>query len=357
MPRESLTYKFDRRIPDFSPRSFGTSLGGWYDANQGITLAGTVGGSDWDCQAGTTSAWTAGGGATLSKQSNRPGGGNTLRVAGAAGYAYQSGVVSSGQFIRVQGTCRSDGVGQPYIMNASLAGQWNGTASTSPQTFDVTFRTNGTSLPILYTASGGYTEWWNLSVSSVSISAWGDQSSNGRHMVQAVGARQSGYALRNGRNALLFEQDAGIDIRYAGNYGGPTGTVFFVGKMDSENDGYSHIALGDGNVGWLAYSTWVGGPQWTIYNGSAQTAAFNQSVARIFEFGFLGASGYYAVDGGAKSTGSIGTNTPTSFGIGSASAFYSFNGWAHEVVVVTRALTDAERTIMNAYLKKKWGTP
>ncbi|GEM_PF-5438166 len=128
-----------------------------------LTYAPISTGTDWSCAAAGTGAWTAGGGATITKQATAPMGANALRVAGASTWSFQTGIVSVGKHVRWSGYARSvDGVSLPMLMNSSLVPLWTGTASTNWQPFDVETTTDGTSAPILYTAGGTATEWYGL---------------------------------------------------------------------------------------------------------------------------------------------------------------------------------------------------
>ncbi|GEM_PF-6383720 len=108
-------------------------------------------------------AWTAGGGATVTRQpGTRPGGSGSfcVRVAGAACWALPTAAnVTNGKFYWIGGWVRSDGTGIPFLMNGALAPQWQGTNSASWQPFSALVNPGSTKAPILYSAVGGYTEW------------------------------------------------------------------------------------------------------------------------------------------------------------------------------------------------------
>jgi hypothetical protein len=97
---------------------------------------------DGNMDAATTTAWTAGNSATLSKVSgSQYEGSRNLKIAYNAvadPYAYQ-GVLTTGNRYRVAGVARSDGTYKPYIANPDGTKIWEGTTSTSWQDFDVSF--------------------------------------------------------------------------------------------------------------------------------------------------------------------------------------------------------------------------
>ncbi len=132
---------------------------------------------DGDMEASGTGVWTAGSGATLSKQTTSPhAGAQNLRVTYTGSgnpWAFQSTTVVTGKKYRITGWYRGDGGGlfTPYVAlgsaGTSLA---QGTNSTTWQAFDVTatadssiflFRTN------LNGGTSGYVEWDDISITEV----------------------------------------------------------------------------------------------------------------------------------------------------------------------------------------------
>lgn len=126
---------------------------------------------DGDMEAADTSAWTAGNGATLSKETGTPyEGTRCLRItrATAAGTAEQY-ILARYTDYNIHGYARGDGTSNPMIQifGSTL---WTGTSSTSWQEFDVDFSVeSGTSYDEIYfITSGGaatnYTEWDDITL-------------------------------------------------------------------------------------------------------------------------------------------------------------------------------------------------
>lgn len=121
-----------------------------------------------------TAAWTAGNGATLSKESGDPHWGNaSLRVARNAldsPYAYQT-ILTNGVTYKVTGWAKGDGTNAPKVrLNTTLV--WEGTSSTSWQRIDGIGVSDGTQLRLRCPAVGaGYCEFDDIEV----YAANGDQ--------------------------------------------------------------------------------------------------------------------------------------------------------------------------------------
>lgn len=95
--------------------------------------------ADGDMELIDTSAWTAGGGGVLSKQTTDPhGGSRSLRVAGViTGFAYQPNVAVIGKKYSLVGWARGDGTATPSVNQTTGAAIWVGTSSASWQPFSV----------------------------------------------------------------------------------------------------------------------------------------------------------------------------------------------------------------------------
>lgn len=125
--------------------------------------------ADGDMEAAGTGSWSAGNGATLTKQpGNAMAGVQVLRVAhgGTANpYAIQN-PLTVGTKYRATGFARGDGTGIPRIWAG--ADFWTGTAATAWQQFDITFTASNVGFACATTlAVAGYCEFDQVSVREV----------------------------------------------------------------------------------------------------------------------------------------------------------------------------------------------
>jgi hypothetical protein len=126
--------------------------------------------TDGNMETAGTAAWTAGGTATLSKQTTSPHGGtNLLRITrngGTPTYAAQT-VMTIGNVYRVSGYIRSDGSATPQLFNGSTS-LFGGTTSTSWQPFDVLFVATATDIRLQTNSvtNGQYIEFDDVVVSN-----------------------------------------------------------------------------------------------------------------------------------------------------------------------------------------------
>ena len=113
------------------------------------------------------SAWSDGGGATLSKQTGTPHSGTQcLRVSGPAAASASQFIITIGQTYRVTGWTRGDGShGYPYL--AGFNTQFIGTTSNSWQYFDFTDVANDTAITLFQSGNTGYSEWDDMFVDLV----------------------------------------------------------------------------------------------------------------------------------------------------------------------------------------------
>jgi hypothetical protein len=234
---------------------------------------------------------------------------------------------------------------------------WTGVSTANLwQHISVEFTATTTNLQWVATGGGVGTRIWvdDISITSNRVATLLDQSANGRDMVQSTDALRPTHSVVGGLSRINFTQNPASLLSYAGSMGA-TGTIFYAGTCDGDNDGNSHVHFGDLNVGWLIYSTWVGGqPRWTIYNGSSFNQYFAKETPTVFEFRFDGANSYYATNGGTKTTGNAGVNTPASFNIGHNTDGYGFDGYLNEMIIIPGTVTDEVRHSVVAHLRSAW---
>jgi len=138
-------------------------LRSWFTKETGSELL-----VDGDMEAAGVGSWTAGSGATLTKQTTSPYSGlRLLRVAGTApANAYQT-ILTIGKKYRVTGWMRSDGVATPRATDAGGAISVIGTTSTSWQRIDVTGIASNAGYQLRVNAGTGYVEFDDVSIYEV----------------------------------------------------------------------------------------------------------------------------------------------------------------------------------------------
>lgn len=139
-----------------------------FNSSVGVTNAELL--ADGLMEAAGTTAWTAGGGATLTKETGvRPNGvgGQVLRVAGNATFAQQT-IGVAGTKYRITGWARGDGTAAPKVYNGTPGSTWNGTTSTDWQRFDLsTIYISGSARVALFCDGDGYVEFDDVSVKQI----------------------------------------------------------------------------------------------------------------------------------------------------------------------------------------------
>jgi hypothetical protein len=349
------------------------AVGGWrpnadaiWLASSGITVP-AFGGTDWSCASAGTAAWTAGGGATLTKNATGPGGVNALRIAGASGFAYQGGTSVSATTIRYVGKVRGDGTGIPIVMDAALSVMWQGTASATWRDFDVEFPCNGTSLPILYTAAGGSTEWCLTTPTNRNATAWAPVVGTTPFVqTQALAPRYSevGFAgkpglLFNGTNNTMTA-DA-IGAWFAGN--GTPFTIAMAGTINAPALLQCLWSIGDAANQGAMIPTYNAGA-YKVYRydntGASATATggTQATVAQIMTVRFNGTTVDVWIDGLKVINGAalnVGAATPGQFTIGGwrrLGVIASYTAMsAGGIIVSKRAITDAEVAAETTWLR------
>jgi len=201
-----------------------------------------------------------------------------------------------------------------------------------------------------------------VSATAGAVAQWLDQSGNGRNASMATPSRQPqlvGGAL-NGRPVIRF---GGSQSMYLDRVATPTSfTVFVVGKNSMPGESFSMILGPGGNspnnqLRWesssqaLFVGTGNGLPVVTPSIGNtrayhALSARYDGSVMTVYR------------DGNSTSSSSFTTTGPwTLASVGSWYSTYFMVGDLAEVIIYDRALSDAERTSMNGYLRARYNLP
>lgn len=148
---------------------------------------------DGNCEADGYAVWKVGNNAALSKATTNPHGGTKcLRIAfnGTANPYASQNALTIGQTYRIVGYARSDGTSFPRISLDGQSGVFAGTTSTDWQLIDITV-TPASGAAIYFTSilpAAGYVEFDDITVTCLNVSAWADQSGNGKHLTQPTEA-------------------------------------------------------------------------------------------------------------------------------------------------------------------------
>jgi hypothetical protein len=207
---------------------------------------------------------------------------------------------------------------------------------------------------------------------NTAISAWVDKSGNGNSGAQATGANQPFFRTSgiNSKPAIQFTGSPvfmGVkDSATIGIQNSPF-EMYFIAKTSNAGasfliscaDGYWEIDYNPGTpnngLGFLnpfaSIAVGVGtASQYTdgnahILGARSQSGAGNPSYARAD-----------SVDGTPTNGGLQNQNKAVYIGMRHNSSFY-FNGYIGEIIIVNTQLTTNQRTVLENYLKNKWGTP
>jgi hypothetical protein len=243
--------------------------------------------TDGDMETAGVAAWTAGGGATLTKQTTDPHGGTQcLRVAGSGGYARQV-ILTGGRTYLVTGWARSDGTAVPgvSIQTTPPFPHWTGTNSTSWQYFSFVVTAVGTAVDLNMDASAGYVEFDNVSC-LLAEPVTRDVSGNGNHAVFGDGVtagtfptkRSYGRGYTFNSDYLTIADDATLDFT------GAHTLSFLIRPTDLT----SNRALAFKST--TAYYIWLatgGNLEWVTIGLSDTTLATPTSALHLNEFQLL----------------------------------------------------------------------
>lgn len=207
-----------------------------------------------------------------------------------------------------------------------------------------------------------------LSVVGGAVSQWSDKSGNGRHATQGTGTSQpaTGTRVVNERNVLDFDgTNDRLDLPSGlyGLLGNGASTVFAVCATDSTNQ-QRVISLQNGST--TKYLVLINGAGQVVYRHYSDA-----TVSLLANVGTIGSAQHIyglrrsgtTLDGlfdGSAGTVTTAANTSTIDGgaIGSAThdaTSLPLDGACGEVIIYTRALTNAEVNQVAAYLAAKWG--
>jgi hypothetical protein len=191
------------------------------------------------------------------------------------------------------------------------------------------------------------------------VSEWRDQSGHERHGIMPASSRQP-YLVTSALNGLPVLRFAGAQSLYLSTVAEPTTfTVFVVGKNSKASESYSMILGPGGNFpnnqlrwdnGSQVLFVGVGNSMPTIVTSVGNTRAYHALAAR-----YDGSNMSVYRDGNFVSSHSFTTSGPwTLASVGSWFSTYFMEGDLAEVIVYDRALSEAERTTVDAHLESKY---
>lgn len=211
-----------------------------------------------------------------------------------------------------------------------------------------------------------------ITSSSGSVSQWNDKSGNARNFTQATAANQpvTGTRTLNSLNVIDFTRGRFVDAGDVMDLGTNAWSSFSVFKFDDTNTSApygKHIAGStDGRYGvfrdgGLLYGMYDSDPTAT----GAVTVSDSSTSARYISTVLTrnGASSKHVIRVSGSETVKTFTDVSTSWnttapwrvGRYGTSTAADFDGYIAEIVVVLRTATDSEVTLMESYLKSKWG--
>jgi hypothetical protein len=244
----------------------------------------------------------------------------------------------------------------------------------------------GSKLAIWYDASDSATvldAGGNVATNAAPVQTWSDKSGNARHATAPAEAQRPTYqtAVQNGRAVLRTDGASQLDIASAGGvFRNKTAGYIFVVAKDADQAG------GDAAHNLVLFASGTGAARLNIASLAGSPGTWACRLRRLDADALVAASagpaaGHNIISGHGDWAGGVGrvwTNgvevatVELPAGAGATSdtdglAAYLFRNNSSsempadseiaEVVVINAAMTDAEVTSLNAYLKAKWGTP
>jgi hypothetical protein len=208
-----------------------------------------------------------------------------------------------------------------------------------------------------------------ITLNGATVSAWADQSGNGRHAAQGTAGSQptirtSGVRMINSQTVLDLD---GTDDRMlfgASAFSALTGAeIFVVGRLDADPSGAA--TGGFYGLGSAPTSTHVPYTDGVIYDGFATTVRKTvgnpaASMTNAFVYGVTSVSGEWTARlNGTQlyttATNTVGFHAAPTLGGDATSAPIVMDGVFAEWILLNRKATSAERTSVHSYLSARYG--
>lgn len=204
----------------------------------------------------------------------------------------------------------------------------------------------GTALAAWYRSDMGVTI-------ATGVSAWADQSGNGRHLLQGVAGAQPALvagATPNGRPVLRF--DGSVDsMQVAFTLNQPC-TRIVVAKW-TNRAGYNYLIDGAAGTDYCSLYRGAGSSTSYLYCGSTgPNVSPTDATWYVYEDEPNGSACKLRLNGGTASQANGGTRNPGGVTLGNAGGgSYAAIADISEVIIVNRVLTAAERSALTAYAR------
>jgi hypothetical protein len=208
--------------------------------------------------------------------------------------------------------------------------------------------------------------WWldaadesKVSLNGTAVSQWDDKSGNGRNAVQSTPGSQPSYAnSQNGRKVITFDaSDDRLATSAAISLGTGGYTVFAVAYWV---DGFKVLLEGAGLNPYMSVLPDPPYDGFRHFDGSSAAdtpgGVINNNEWFLVEFVVSSASRLILVNGTQQASASGTTRTASLQTIGATTAGgFFWDGRVAEILVYDTARNASDRSMVRAYLGKKWG--
>ncbi len=283
-------------------------------------------------------------------------GSQNLRVAygGSTSPCAQQAYWTIGGSYRLIGNARGDGTKTPMIYDGAVK-LWEGTNSTTWQSFDVSFQSAGTTLQLYCnTSSDGYAEFDNITVTNISTSAFIDQSPIKTNSVQATATKQPTYIVSGVNGQPIFRFDGTSDFLSSAFALDQPETIFIIVKVYSgATSGYICDGSNSDRCSLYYYNSNL--YQYATSQGAVK--ALPRDAWHIVESVFNGANSTLTVDNGTPSTGNPGTASSNGIALGSMfnGAANCMNGDIAKVIIFKSTVEAFTRSRLSLLLMRRYG--
>lgn len=208
----------------------------------------------------------------------------------------------------------------------------------------------------------GLAAWYDATVGvtdagSGAVSAWADQSGNGRHLAASGSERPTtGTRTQNSKNVIDFN-GANSMASSSSFTQGDSDTVFVVCLNDDGSDSTAQVVYNSSNTAARTRINKIATNVWTITSGTNLEGGTPDTNPHLITGVFGGASSILRLDGSQLASGTAGTSSGSSAPtLGATSAGNQrWDGWIAEVLHYDSVLSGGDIAAVEAYLTAKWG--